>query len=174
MNEAKYEPKDIDTTLCTHIIYEHAILDPTTLTLKSDDPVLDIDAGFYKSMTKLKEKGVPVLLSLQSKTNWNINSRKNAKYSYLVRNEVARNKFVSHTVEYLRTHNFDGLHIQYSHPVCYQNICSGGHPDEKHGYTHLIRMLSAAFKPYNLLLSVGVSPLEHVIRNGYDVREISK
>ena len=41
--EGKFLPEDIDADLCTHIIYGFAVLDGTSLTIKSHDPWADID-----------------------------------------------------------------------------------------------------------------------------------
>ncbi len=39
----KYKPEDIDASLCTHIIYGFAVLDPTSLIMKPHDSWADID-----------------------------------------------------------------------------------------------------------------------------------
>lgn len=60
----KYKPEDIDEKLCSHIVYNSAKLDPTTLTIEVKDPAVDIDEGFYRRATDFKKKGVPVLISI--------------------------------------------------------------------------------------------------------------
>ena len=39
----RYLPEDIDPDLCTHIVYGFAVLDGTSLTIKSHDPWADTD-----------------------------------------------------------------------------------------------------------------------------------
>ena len=39
----KYFPEDIDSDLCTHVVYAFATLDAATLTIKSHDPWADLD-----------------------------------------------------------------------------------------------------------------------------------
>jgi chitinase len=39
----KYKPEDIDSSLCTHIVYGFAVLDPTTLIMSPHDSWADID-----------------------------------------------------------------------------------------------------------------------------------
>lgn len=58
--------------------------------------------------------------------------------------------------------------------VCWQTECNKGFSDEKQGFTDLVRELSVAFRPKNLLLSTAVSPSKTIIDKGYDVPELSK
>jgi chitinase len=58
--------------------------------------------------------------------------------------------------------------------VCWQVECNKGHPDEKEGFSALVKELSAAFKPEGLLLSSAVSPSKKVIDAGYDVPVLSQ
>lgn len=51
----KYTPDDIDTDLCTHIVYGFAVLDYTELTIRTHDSWADIDNRFYERVAKLKE-----------------------------------------------------------------------------------------------------------------------
>ena len=39
----RYVPEDIDAELCTHVVYGFAVLDSTTLTIKTHDSWADID-----------------------------------------------------------------------------------------------------------------------------------
>lgn len=43
----RYLPEDLDSDLCTHILYGFAVLDTTSLTIKSHDPWADIDNSKY-------------------------------------------------------------------------------------------------------------------------------
>lgn len=43
--EGKYKPEDIDPTLCTHIVYGFAVLNPSTLLIKPHDRWADYDNG---------------------------------------------------------------------------------------------------------------------------------
>ena len=47
----RYLPEDIDPDLCTHILYGFAVLDATSLTIKSHDPWADIDNSRYSNQT---------------------------------------------------------------------------------------------------------------------------
>lgn len=39
----KFLPEDVDTDLCTHVLYGFAVLDGSQLIIKSHDPWADID-----------------------------------------------------------------------------------------------------------------------------------
>ena len=41
----KFQPRDIQAELCTHIVYGFAVLDPDTLTIKAHDTWADFDNG---------------------------------------------------------------------------------------------------------------------------------
>jgi hypothetical protein len=46
----KYRAEDIDSNLCTHVLYGFAVLDGSTLTIKSHDPWADFDDGLGKNL----------------------------------------------------------------------------------------------------------------------------
>ena len=50
----KYQPDDIDPTLCTHINYGFTILDPFELIIKTHDTWSDLDNKFYERVSFLK------------------------------------------------------------------------------------------------------------------------
>lgn len=55
---SKYTPADIDPTLCTHVVYSFAVLDPNSLEMVVQDRETDILQGFYAQVTSLKRYGV--------------------------------------------------------------------------------------------------------------------
>lgn len=165
-----FKPEYIDEKLCTHVVYNVAVLDPTTLTIRVDDPLIDIDKKFYQRITNLKKKGIRVSISVLevSGTNEDI-------YSQIGRSASARLTFVASAVEFLQTHDFDGLELFWIYPVCdWRGKCSSGCSDEKHLFTDLVRELSAAFKLRGLLLSAFLTAKPNVRDAGYDIPELSK
>lgn len=165
----KYTPDDIYSDLCTHIVYGFAVLDFTELTIRAHDSWADFDNKFYERVAKLKEKGVAVSLALGG---WN--DSQGDKYSRLVRSATARAKFVRHAVEYVEKFGFGGLDLDWEYPVCWQTDCKKGFPDEKQGFTALVRELSLEFRTRGLLLSTAVSPSKQIIDAGYDVPVLSE
>lgn len=166
----KYTPDHIDSKLCTHIVYNTAVLDPITLTIKMNDSSADIDNGFYKRVTDFKKKGIPVLLAIGG-----YGDAMDDKYSRLLSNASARMQFVADTVEFIQKYDFDGLEFHAEYPACWRTSCSSyAQRNEKHRLTDLMRELSEAFKSHGFLLSVFVSPLTSVIPLAYDAPELSK
>lgn len=165
----KYLPSDIDLSLCTHIAYGFAVLDGSTLTIKTHDSWADIDNDFYRKVTDLKEKGIKVVIAIGG---WNDSAGN--KYSRLVNNPSARAKFIENVLKFIEKYNFDGLDLDWEYPVCWQVDCSKGPPSDKDGFAALVRELSEAFRPKGLLLSSAVSPSKAVIDAGYDVPTMSK
>lgn len=62
--EGKYLPENIDENLCSHIVYGFAVLDGTTLTIKTHDSWADIDNTFYERVTAFRKKGIKVLIAI--------------------------------------------------------------------------------------------------------------
>lgn len=165
----KYTPDSIDSNLCTHIAYGFAVLDYSELTVRTHDSWADIDNKFYERVVAQKQKGIKVSLALGG---WN--DSEGDKYSRLVRSPAARDKFIRHVIGFIEKYDFDGLDLDWEYPVCWQVDCKKGYPDEKEGFSALVRELSAAFKPRGLLLSAAVSPSKMVIDAGYDVPTLAE
>ncbi|KAL1492113.1 hypothetical protein ABEB36_012603 [Hypothenemus hampei] len=162
--DGKYLPSDIDASLCTHINYGFAVLDPNKLTIKPHDSWADIDNEFYTKIVGYKAKGVKVLIALGG---WNDSN--GDKYSRLVNRPEARSRFIENTITFIEEWQFDGLDFDWEYPKCWQVDCHKGPDTDKQGFAALIRELSQAFKPRGLLLSSAVSPSKTVIDAGYDV-----
>lgn len=56
----KFLPENIDSDLCTHIVYAFTILDQNSLTIKVRDPRADITNQFFKRVTDFRQKGIKV------------------------------------------------------------------------------------------------------------------
>lgn len=165
----RFTPDDIDTSLCTHIVYGFAVLDYSELVIKTHDSWADIDNKFYTRVSALKEKGVKVSLALGG---WN--DSQGDKYSRLVRDAKARSRFTKHAIEFLEKYGFQGLDLDWEYPVCWQTDCKKGSPDEKIAFSSFVRELSTAFRDRQLLLSAAVSPSKTIVDAGYDVPELAK
>lgn len=167
--DGKYLPSDIDPSLCTHINYGFAVLDPNTITIKPHDSWADIDNDFYTKVIAYKSKGIKVLIAIGG---WN--DSLGDKYSRLVNNPSARAKFVANVIEFIEKWGFDGLDLDWEYPKCWQVDCNKGPESDKENFAELVKELSSAFKPKGLLLSSAVSPSKAVIDAGYDVPSLNK
>lgn len=165
----RFVPEDIDPDLCTHVLYGFAVLDGSTLTMKSHDPWADIDNKFYEKVAAFKSKGLKVLMALGG---WNDSA--GDKYSRLVNSAAARRRFITQVLHFIDKYGFGGLDLDWEYPVCWQVDCNKGPKSDKEGFSQLVKELSDEFKPRDLLLSAAVSPSKKVIDAGYDVPVLSK
>lgn len=167
--DGKYLPEDINEDLCTHIVYGFAVLDYSELIIRTHDSWADIDNKFYERVANFKRKGAKVTLAIGG---WN--DSQGDKYMRLLTNPSARRRFITHVMEFIEKHGFEGLDLDYEYPACPQTECNRGNPAEKEGFTALVRELSQAFKPRGWLLSAAVSPSKKIIDAGYEVAELSQ
>ncbi|KMY91489.1 probable chitinase 10 [Drosophila simulans] len=165
----RFTPDDINTELCTHVIYGFAVLDYSELLLRTHDSWADVENNFYTRVTSLKSKGIKVSLALGG---WN--DSQGDKYSRLVRSPMARARFVRHALEFIEKYGFEGLDLDWEYPVCWQTECNKGSTEEKEGFTAWVQELSEAFRPRGLLLSTAVSPSRKIIDAGYDIPQLSR
>ena len=160
----KYLVEDIDTSICTHLIYSFVILDPTNYVIKIHDPWLDIDLGNINKFIQLKNKNPNVKL-LVALGGWN--DSRTSKYSILLADPAKRTAFVTHAVQFIQQYGFDGLDLDYEYPV-YDGVAT-----DRAGFTALVQELRTAFTPRGWLLTAAVSASKTVTDNGYDVPEVS-
>lgn len=76
-----------------------------------------VPAEFYEKVTALRARGIKVTIAIGG---WNDSA--GDKYSRLVNNPEARRRFNEHVIEFIKTHNFDGLDLDWEYPVCWQVI----------------------------------------------------
>lgn len=132
--EGKFVPENLDTSLCTHIIYAYASLAPNELELREFDPWGDIQNQLYSRTVNL-DKDVPVLLGLGG---WTDSS--GSKYSQLVSSPAKRKNFINRAANFLRQYGFAGLHVDWNYPVCWQSDCRAGPATDKDDFTDFIRV----------------------------------
>ena len=145
----------VDPSLCTHILYAFAALDNDTLLITESSKKIAKFQGMYEKVTSLKSFGPKVLLSMGG---WREGTE---KYSRLVSSAEARRSFVHHVVGYLRENNFDGLDVDWSYPVCWQNNCAAGPETDKSNYVLWIKELREALVKNNMTLVASLSTLRY-------------
>ena len=132
--EGKFIPENLDSTLCTHIIYSFATLEPQALELREFDPWGDIENGLYVRTVNL-DKNVPVLLGLGGWTDSN-----GDKYTKLVSSPQNRKKFIKEGINFLRRYGFSGIHIDWNYPVCWQSDCRAGPSTDRDDFTKFVEV----------------------------------
>ncbi|KAL7300198.1 hypothetical protein TKK_0007041 [Trichogramma kaykai] len=159
----RFTPEDIDSSLCTHIIYAFATLKNHLLSESNDK-----DAEMYERLIALREKNpdVKILLAIGG---WAFGS---TPFKELTSNTFRMNQFVYEAIDFLREYKFDGLDVDWEYP-------RGA--DDRNSYVNLLKELRVAFegeaKSTNLpklILSAAVPASFEAIAAGYDVPEISK
>ncbi|XP_058457279.1 probable chitinase 10 [Malaya genurostris] len=159
----KFEPKDIDAKLCTHVVYAFATLKDHKLTEANES-----DPDMYDEVIALREKN-PDLQILLAIGGWAFGS---TPFKELTSNVFRMNQFVYEAIEFLREYQFNGLDVDWEYP-------RGA--DDRKAYVDLLRELRIAFEGEaktsgqpRLLLTAAVPASFEAIAAGYDVPEISK
>ncbi|XP_065076861.1 probable chitinase 10 [Ochlerotatus camptorhynchus] len=159
----KFEPKDIDAKLCTHVVYAFATLKDHKLTEANES-----DPDMYDEVIALREKN-PELQILLAIGGWAFGS---TPFKELTSNVFRMNQFVYEAIDFLREYQFNGLDVDWEYP-------RGA--DDRKAYVDLLRELRIAFEGEaktagqpRLLLTAAVPASFEAIAAGYDVPEISK
>jgi chitinase len=133
-NEGKFVPENLDSSLCTHIIYSFATLDPEALEMREFDPWGDIENQLYSRTVNL-DRNVPVLLGMGG---WTDSS--GDKYSRLVSSAKNRANFISRAISFLRQYGFSGAHIDWNYPSCPQSDCRAGSSNDKEDFSKFVQV----------------------------------
>ncbi len=93
-------------------------MDPSRLIMQVFDSWSDTDEygpSLYRKVTALKSNGIKVLIALGG---WN--DSQGDKYSRLVNNPTARQKFIENAMIFIEQYGFDGLDLDWEYPKCWQ------------------------------------------------------
>ena len=145
--DAKFVPENFIPETCTHILYAYGGLDPQDLTLRTNDKWTDlpIHNGLYSRINSLKINN-PKLVVMLAMGGWT--DSMGDSYSRLVSSEKARSKFAAQATEFLIHFGFDGLHLDWQYPVCWQADCSRGPASDKTNYALLTEVFMLIYQPY--------------------------
>jgi len=165
--DGKFMPKDIDASLCTHIMYAFAELSNNKII--PYDSWADIDNKFYEQVVALKAQGKKVFISIGG---WNDSA--GSKYGTMVANPATRKEFIDSAVAFCVKYGFDGLGLDWEYPGCPQGHCSTSHAADKKNFAQLVEEAGAVFKQHNLGLSAAISPSSQIIDAGLDIPTLNK
>ncbi|CAE1325565.1 E3.2.1.14 [Acanthosepion pharaonis] len=84
----------------------------------------------YKQFTRLKKKN-PNAKTLLAVGGWSMASQ---PFTAMVRSKESRRDFIIHAIRYLRTHNFDGLDLDWEYPAN-----RGSPPEDKQRFVELVK-----------------------------------
>lgn len=134
--EGRFAPENLDYSLCTHIVYAFASLDPQEFVIREFDPWIDIENNFYARTVSLAGDK-PVYLAIGGWTD-----STEDKYSKVVSDRELREKFIASVVPFLKGFGFSGLLVDWNYPTCPQSDCERGDKKDKKYFTEFIGVRS--------------------------------
>lgn len=91
----------------------------------------------YKRAALLKQNN-PEMKVLLTLGGWTESGE--SAFSRLVNDPRARANFAKQAVTFLRNYGFDGLHLDWQYPVCWQADCKRGPASDRDNYALLARV----------------------------------
>ncbi|CAH2098228.1 unnamed protein product [Euphydryas editha] len=166
----KFDVTNINTELCTHIVYTFLGINRTG-TVVSLDPYLDYPENWgrdnLRKFNALKKQN-PTIKTILAVGGWNEGS---AKYSVMAATPKLRKNFITSAIEMIKKFGFDGLDIDWEYPNRGDTVY--GH-DDINNFTQLLKELREAFDKHGLLLCAAVSSVKSMASLSYDIPAISR
>ncbi|KAK6962757.1 chitinase-3-like protein 1 [Biomphalaria glabrata] len=153
---SRFDTSDIDTTLCTHLVYAFGEIDTSQKTLSISS------STDYRHFNELKTKNpeLTTLLSLGGDTD------RGEGFLNVSQTDTSADTFATNTVGILRVLGFDGLDIYWIHKTTSEN------------YLRLLRSIRRAFDvdpgSPRLLLTINILALRNELAEAPIIQEISK
>ncbi|XP_063446433.1 acidic mammalian chitinase-like [Mytilus trossulus] len=167
----KYTADKIDPFLCTHVIYAFGKVSGNTIQPYEENDITQSSKGQYEMANELKLIN-PELKVLLAIGGWNHGS---GPFSTLVSNQSNMDAFSENSLNYLRTHGFDGLDIDWEYPGS-----RGSPPNDKYRFTTLVKTLRLKYDNEELtsgrsqlLLTAAVSAGRGTVESAYEIDKIS-
>ncbi|OAD59337.1 Chitotriosidase-1 [Eufriesea mexicana] len=162
----KFELFNINSSLCTHIIYNYVGITNNS-DIKILDPWTDLPSGRdgFRKFIKLHATNPDVKLMIAI-GGWDEGS---INFSQVVGNSVSRAQFVENIINFLEIYNFDGLDLNWQFPNQ-----RGGKLSDKQNYVAVLQELKQEFDKRNYTLSVTTVALEALASHSYIISQVSQ
>ncbi|CAH0715008.1 unnamed protein product, partial [Brenthis ino] len=166
----KFEVSDINTELCTHLVYTFVGINSRG-TVVSLDPYLDYPDNWGKDMLRkfnaLKDTN-PNLKTLLAVGGWNEGS---AKYSVMAANPRLRRTFITSAIDMIQEYGFNGLDFDWEYPNRGDSVYG---EEDINNLSQLLKELREEFDKHGLLLSAAVASVKSTASLSYDIPVISQ
>ncbi|EFA06698.1 putative chitinase 2-like Protein [Tribolium castaneum] len=146
--DGQFAAKDVDPTLCTHILYAFVGLNEDgTINILDDWEITGLEE--IKHLVSLKQQN-PDLKLLLSMGGWNEGS---TTYSEVAKNPGKRATLVTSVLSFLKENNFDGFDLDWEYP----GQRDGDEANDPDNFITLLGELKSALNAQGYLLSAAVS-----------------
>jgi len=171
--KAKFTPKNIHPHICTHLLYAFAGFSKDGMRIASVNEDADIVKGGFKEFVSLKRvnENLKVLIALGG------SGEGARRYSNAAASTENRTIFVDSIVEFVKTHGFDGINLDWQFP----GDREGSRNEDKENYVELVKALREAFtretegsslEPW--IIAIGAPSETEVAERGYKLAELTK
>lgn len=164
----RFDINHIDPFLCTHLIYSFFGINEDG-SIRIIDPYLDLEEnwgrGHIKRFNALKSIN-PRLKTMAAVGGWNEGSE---KFSKVAANPDLRQRFIRSSVEFCRTHHFDGVDLDWEYPA----QRGGNVTVDRENHARWLEELREEFDRQGLLLSAAVASAEFSAGVSYDIPRVS-
>jgi len=146
--DCHFDTSMIQGNLFTHINFAFAKVDGATNQVQPyelndlTDANNGVPEGGYDKLNALKAK-YPHLKTLISLGGWSFGA---TIFSQMASSASSRATFIASVVAYARTHNFDGIDIDWEYPA---NAGQGGRPEDTENFSALLKEMRAAIESEN-------------------------
>uniref|UniRef100_A0A182M508 GH18 domain-containing protein n=1 Tax=Anopheles culicifacies TaxID=139723 RepID=A0A182M508_9DIPT len=165
VGEGKVTIEDINSNLCTHIVYSSISLTGTGQ-IQMLDSFTDVTNGGYTRFKNicLTNSAVKCMIGLNSVLSGS------KLFSGVMNTPEKRRTAVTSIMNFLlQQYRFDGLDIYWQYPVL-----KGGNPEDRFNFVSFISELSANMHMYGLVLTISVAPTSDFFMSSYDVPNLVK
>ncbi|KAK7072958.1 Cht9p [Halocaridina rubra] len=91
------------------------------------------------------------------------------KYSNMARTASSRRAFITSVVDFIKTHGFDGLDLDWEYPAN-----RGGVPEDKENFVLLVKELRQEFVKHGWMLTAATAASKSILDSAYDIDELVK